>query len=177
MPLRRHGDGARDIVMHRDNPISSTHEMYLKVLHESRGDHGVSRVGDLAKRLDVSPGTVSSVLKKLERMHLVEHERYGFVSLTPDGSGVAECVTRRFETIRALLIEVLGVSPETAAIDACMMEHAVSPDTVERMQDLLERNRHRPVPKPLTRRRRRGSLCAGCARSGVCRASGEKSRG
>ena len=58
--------------MHRDNPISSTHEMYLKALHEARGEHGVSRVGDLAKRLDVSPGTVSTVLKGLERMHFVE---------------------------------------------------------------------------------------------------------
>ena len=161
--------------MHRDNPISSTHEMYLKVLHEARGEHGVSRVGDLAKRLDVSPGTVSSVLKKLEQMRLVDHERYGFVSLTADGTGVAECVTRRFDTIRALLIEVLGVSAVTAAVDACMMEHAVSPDTVLRMQDLLESHRRRRVPKPLSRRRRRGNLCEGCARLGVCRASGEKS--
>jgi DtxR family Mn-dependent transcriptional regulator len=134
-------------------------------------------VGDLAKRLDVSPGTVSSVLKKLERMHLVEHERYGFVSLTPDGSGVASCVIRRFETVRALLVDVLGVSPETAAIDACMMEHAVSPETLERMQDLLARPRRRPARSPLPRRRRRGNLCEGCARLGVCRASGEAGRG
>lgn len=161
--------------MHRENPISATHEMYLKVLHEARGEHGVSRVGDLAKRLHVSPGTVSSVLKKLERMHLVQHERYGFVALTADGSGVARCVTRRFETIRALLVEVLGVSAETAAVDACMMEHAVSPDTVERMQDCLDRHRHRRAPVPRLRRHRRGNLCEGCARLGVCRASGEKS--
>jgi len=160
--------------MHRDNPISSTHEMYLKVLHAARGEHGVSRVGDLAKRLAVSPGTVTSVLKKLEKMHLVEHERYGLVSLTPDGSGVAECVTRRFDTIRALLVEVLGVSPETAEIDACMMEHAVSPDTVERMQDMLARHRRRGTRAPLPRRRRSGNLCDGCRRLGVCRASGEK---
>jgi DtxR family Mn-dependent transcriptional regulator len=162
--------------MHRDNPISSTHEMYLKALHEARGEHGVSRVSDLARRLDVSPGTVSSVLKKLEKMHLVQHERYGFVALTPDGTGVAECVIRRYETVRALLVEVLGVAPETAAIDACMMEHAVSPMTVERMQALLDRHRR---PRRLAagpRRRRRGTLCAGCARSGVCRASGERGR-
>lgn len=162
--------------MHRENPISSTHEMYLKALHEARGEHGVSRVGDLAKRLDVSPGTVSSVLKKLERMHLVEHERYGFVSLTPDGSGVASCVIRRFETVRALLVDVLGVSPETAAIDACMMEHAVSPATVESMRELLKRHRDRRVLTPLSRRRRRGHLCHGCKHLGVCRASGEKAR-
>jgi len=160
--------------MHRDNPISSTHEMYLKVLHEARGEHGVSRVGDLAKRLDVSPGTVSTVLKSLERMHFVRHERYGFVVLTPDGTDVAECVIRRYDTIRALLVEVLGVSQETAEVDACMMEHAVSPATIERMQDMLERHRSRRVLTPLSRRRRRGHLCNGCKPLGVCRASGER---
>jgi Mn-dependent DtxR family transcriptional regulator len=163
--------------MHRDNPISSTHEMYLKVLHEARGEHGVSRVGDLARRLDVSPGTVSTVLKSLEKMHFVRHERYGFVVLTEDGTDVAECVIRRYDTIRGLLIEVLGVSPETADVDACMMEHAVSLTTVERMHELLKRHRDRRVLKPLSRRRRRGQLCHGCQRLGVCRASGEKERG
>lgn len=163
--------------MHRNRSISSTHEMYLKTLHEVRGDHGVARVSDLAKRLDVSAGTVSSVLKKLEQMHLVQHERYGLVALTPDGSGIAECVLRRYETIHALLTEVLGVDPNTAAVDACMMEHAVSPATVERMQEMLERHRNRRVLTPLSRRRRRGHLCNGCKRLGVCRASGEKDRG
>jgi DtxR family Mn-dependent transcriptional regulator len=163
--------------MHRDNPISSTHEMYLKVLHEARGEHGISRVGDLARRLDVSPGTVSTVLKSLEKMQFVRHERYGFVVLTEEGSDVAECVIRRYDTIRALLVEVLGVNPETADVDACMMEHAVSLATVERMQEMLEQHRNRRVLKPLSRRRRRGHLCAGCKRLGVCRASGEKNRG
>jgi len=163
--------------MHRDNPISSTHEMYLKALYEARGEHGVSRVGDLARRLDVSPGTVSTVLKGLEKLHFVRHERYGFVVLTEDGTDVAECVIRRYDTIRALLVEVLGVNPETAEIDACMMEHAVSLTTVERMHELLERHRHRRVLKPLSRRRRRGHLCHGCESLGVCRASGDKERG
>ena len=163
--------------MHRDNPISSTHEMYLKVLHEARGEHGVSRVGDLARRLDVSPGTVSTVLKGLERMHFVRHERYGFVVLTGAGTDVAECVIRRYDTIRALLVEVVGVSPETAEIDACMMEHAVSPTTVLRMQEMLERYRDRHVLTPPAKRRRRGHLCAGCRSRGVCRASGEAKRG
>lgn len=163
--------------MHREHPISSTHEMYLKVLHEARGEHGVSRVGDLARRLDVSPGTVSTVLKSLERMHFVRHERYGFVVLTDDGTDVAQCVIRRFETIRALLVEVLGVDAEAAAVDACMMEHAVSPVTVERMQDLLERHRNRRALAPKAKRRRRVHLCRGCKRLGVCRASGEPDRG
>jgi len=158
--------------VHRNRSISSTHEMYLKTLHEVRGDHGVARVSDLAKRLDVSAGTVSSVLKKLEQMHLVQHERYGLVALTPDGSGIAECVLRRYETIHALLTEVLGVDPNTAAVDACMMEHAVSPSTITRMQELVKQHRLHRVRLPIPRSRQDEGLCAGCESLGVCRASG-----
>lgn len=157
--------------MHRTKSISTTHEMYLKTLHEARGDHGVARVGDLARRLDVSAGTVSSVLKKLEQMQLVRHERYGLVALTPVGSGIAECVLRRYETIHALLTEVLGVDDATADVDACMMEHAASASTIARMQELVEQRRLRRVRRP-ARRRRRSDLCAGCESIGVCRASG-----
>ena len=160
--------------MHRRKPLSETQEMYLKTLYQVGSDHEVARVSELADGLGVSPGTVTGVLKKLHDLHLVEHERYGLVSLTPTGNRVAECVVRRFETLRELLVELLGIDPDTAAVDACMMEHAVSPTTVERMQELLERHRHRRVLTPKVKRRRRGHLCAGCKSLGVCRASGER---
>ena len=66
---------------------------------------------------------------------------------------------------------------EMAEIDACMMEHEVSPTTVQRMQKLLERHRDRRVLTPPVKRRRRGHLCAGCKSRGLCRASGETQRG
>lgn len=127
--------------MHRAKPISETHEMYLKTLYNVRGRHDVAHVRDLANGLGVNPATVTGVLKKLERLDLVDHERYGVVALTPTGSRVAECVVRRFETLRDVLVEIFGVEPETAAVDACMMEHGVSPATVRRLKLQLERAR------------------------------------
>ena len=127
--------------MHRTRPLTATHEMYLKVLHQVAGERGVARVTDLARGLGVSPATVSVGLKRLEKLNFVEHDRYGYVALTDVGDGVAECVLNRYETIYLLLTQVLGVDAATAAVDACMMEHAVSPLTVSRMQSLLERVR------------------------------------
>ncbi|HKQ61952.1 MAG TPA: metal-dependent transcriptional regulator [Candidatus Polarisedimenticolaceae bacterium] len=153
--------------MHRKNPLSETHEMYLKTVYSLRADREVARVRDLADGLGVSPGTVSLVLKKLEQRHLVNHERYGSVSLTPTGSRVAECVMRRFETVRDVLVELFGIDAETAAIDACMMEHAVSPATVSHMRAALLRARAKRAALP------RGAdvdPCAQCEALGVCQA-------
>ena len=158
--------------MHRSKPLTSTHEMYLKVLHEVGGERGVARVTDLARGLGVSPATVSSGLKRLEELHLIEHAKYGYVALTAQGAGVAGCVQQRFDTIRSLLTDVLGVDPEEAALDACMMEHAVSQNTVDRMRALVEKVRGTRVRiGPLTRRFRT-DLCANCKPSGACGASG-----
>lgn len=123
--------------MHRKYQLSPTHEMYLKVLYRLEQHHDVARVRDMAKGLGVNPGTVSAVLKKLEQSALVRHDRYGVVALTPSGTSVAKCVVRRFETIKAMLTEVLGLDPATAEVDACMIEHAVSPATVNRMETMV----------------------------------------
>jgi DtxR family Mn-dependent transcriptional regulator len=145
--------------------------MYLKVLYEVRGKHQIARVRDLAKGLGVSPGTVSGALKKLERSGFIEHERYGVVALTPAGVAVAECTLRRHDTIRDVLVEIFGVDPETAAEDACLMEHAVSPATVNRMVAMLRRIREGLVALPTPERRGVKDLCKDCEAEGRCRAA------
>jgi len=119
--------------MHRDELLSPTHQMYLKVLYRLGEHNEVARVRDMAKGLGVSPGTVSAVLKKIEGLGLVKHDRYGAVTLTSAGAEVAKCVAQRYETIKAMLTEVLRLNLEDAEEDACLMEHAVSPATVSRM--------------------------------------------
>ena len=159
--------------MHREGQLSSTHEMYLKVIFGLARNHRVARVRDMAEGLGVRPGTVSAVLKKLETAGLVQHERYGEVTLTGAGSEVAECIVRRFETIRGILIELFGVDEETAEVDACMMEHAVSPMTVNRMERLLELVRCGKLEAPRWTAPRKGlpiAQCAECEATGICQA-------
>lgn len=156
--------------MHRKKPLSDTQEMYLKTLYEVRGRYDVARVRDLAEGLSVSPGTVSSVLGKLKDMQLVDHERYGIVALTPAGEQVAECVIRRFETLRDTLVEVFGVAPDVAAVDACMMEHAVSPQTVNRMRAMLEAVRGDKLRLARRAAPTDDQDCSDCEAVGVCQA-------
>lgn len=151
--------------MHREKPVSPVQEMYLKTLYRVRGRNEVARSRALSEALGVTPGTVSGVLKKLTEMGLVEHERYGVVVLTDAGVAIAECMLRRFETIRDVLVEVFGVNSETAAEDACAMEHTASPATIRGMLEVLHRSRSRsglPVPHDVT--------CDSCAAAKTCKA-------
>jgi len=157
--------------MHEEHGLSPTHEMYLKVLYRLQIENEFGRVRDLARGLGVTPSTVSAVLKKLERAGLLVHDHYGIVKLTPAGARVAECVVRRFEIIKAMLVEVLGLDAEAAEVDACMMEHAISPATVNRMESLLGLVRRGAIPvQPMLEHRPSLSICLDCETSGLCQA-------
>jgi len=124
--------------MHREDPVSPTHQMYLKALLQLCRTHPVGRVRDLAEELGVTPGTVSTALNRLQGLGLVEREHYGGALLTPSGTALAQCVVRRFETLKTLLVNVFGVDEADAESDACLMEHAVSPVTINRITKFLE---------------------------------------
>ena len=160
--------------MHQQAPVSTTQEMYLKVLLQLSETRPIARVRDIAQELGVTPGTVSLRLSKLKELGLVEQERYGGVLLTPVGEAIARCVVRRFETLKTLLIEVFGIDPEIAESDACRMEHAVSPTTVNRMKSMIERLR---AGESISRddlanwNRHVGPGCAECEALGYCQAT------
>lgn len=160
--------------MHREDPVSSTHQMYLKALLRLCRTHPVGRVRDLAEELGVTPGTVSTALTKLQELGLVEREHYGGALLTVTGRAIAECVLRRFETLKTLLVEVFGVDEEDAESDACLMEHAVSPITVSRIAIFLE---HLHAGKSvdlevLERLYASGTtMCSDCVAVGYCQAA------
>ena len=68
------------------------------------------------------------MLYQLERRGLVRHERYGGVELTSAGAGFATRTESSRRVLMMFLAEILGVSEEIAAEDACMIEHLVSPE-------------------------------------------------
>ncbi len=159
--------------MHSSEGLSSTHEMYLKVLYQLEEENEVARVRDMARGLGVKPGTITAVLKKLEQNGLVIHDHYGAIKLTPAGKRLAVCVVHRFEILKQMLTNVLGLDEDEAELDACQMEHAVSPNTINRMEVLLQRVKDGQVNV--------GSMlqpvldhdptqCSDCAESGICQA-------
>lgn len=159
--------------MHRQETISTSQQMYLKVLLHLSRTRPVGRVRDISRQLGVTPGTVSMGLKRLEESGLVRHERYGGVTLTDPGAAVARCITRRYRVLRSLLTEVLGIDPRTADLDACGMEHSVSPVTVNRMEALLA---HLRAGHSIDLRTLEGlnetvdARCTECAAAAKCRA-------
>ena len=111
-------------------------ENYLEMV-SFLADEGEVRVTDIASRLDVSKPSVLTALKTLEEQGLLEHKRYGAVSLTSKGKTRAAQIRERHRFLTAFLRDILGVTPQTAEKDACKMEHLLSEETLNKMRALV----------------------------------------
>ena len=125
-----------------DHSLTRAGEDYLEAIYclavEGPEEAGVRSV-DVAERLDVSKASVNKALSTLKDAGMVEQTRYGRVKLTEEGRAYAARVWRSHRTLRSFLANDLGVAPETADAEACLMEHYLSDDTMNRWCDYLEK--------------------------------------
>jgi len=118
-------------------------EDYLEMV-SFLADEGEVRVTDIAARLEVSKPSVLTALKILEERELVEHKRYGAVSLTKKGMLLAAEIRERHSFLTAFLRDIVGVDDETAEGDACKMEHLLSEKTLLKIKTLVEAGQAAP---------------------------------
>lgn len=125
----------------RELHLTVANEDYLEcmVRLEQEGAQGEGiRSVDIAQQLGVSKASVNKAVTVLKEQGLVEQSHYGKVVLTDAGRDLGGAVWYRHRLIRTFLIQELGVPFERADSEACMMEHALSEDTMQRWLGYLE---------------------------------------
>lgn len=108
-------------------------EDYLKAVYLLGQDQLTATVTGLAGHLRVTAASASGMVRRLAEQKLVEHKRYGGVSLTPLGRRKALATLRRHRVIELYLVEVLGYSWDLVHAEAERLEHAASDDLIDRM--------------------------------------------
>lgn len=114
-------------------------ECIVRIAREADDPAVGVRSVDIAQRLSVSKASVNKAVTALKASGLVEQSHYGKVMLTDKGREIGEAIWYRHRLIRTFLVQELGVEYETADAEACMMEHALSEDTMTRWLSYLER--------------------------------------
>jgi len=118
--------------------LSASLEDYIKAIATISAEKQAARAKDISQRLGVNMSSVTGALRALADKGLVNYAPYEFVTLTEEGRAVAREVVRKHEGIRDFLVKVLAVDRETAEQDACAMEHAVSPEVLERFIQFVD---------------------------------------
>ncbi|MEK6235994.1 MAG: metal-dependent transcriptional regulator [Planctomycetales bacterium] len=130
---------------------SLTVENYVKAIYQLnvRQDDKPAGTGQLAQTLNVSPGTVTSMLKTLSESGLASYTPYEGVRLTSSGTALALRILRRHRLIELFLAQTLGLSWDEVHEEAEHMEHAVSDRLVDRIDEYLERPEVDPHGDPI----------------------------
>ena len=105
-------------------------EMYLETIHILYKKTGHVRSTDIAEYMGYSKPSVSRAVGLLKTNGFIEVGKNGAITLTEAGLSVAGKIYERHTLLTQLLIN-LGVSRETAAEDACKIEHAISDESFE----------------------------------------------
>ncbi len=118
--------------------LTPTMENYLEAIYNLSREKRTVRVKDIAKKLGVKMPTVSSMLKTLSEKGLIFYEKYEFLEMTGKGYTIGSEINHRHQTLKTFLIDILQIGQDQADEDACRMEHAVSPSTLERITQFME---------------------------------------
>ena len=124
-----------------ENEVTHSAAHHMLAIMELTSKRGYARVTDVAKFLEITTGSASTNLKGLKQKGYVAEDENRFLRLTTEGMQIAETILRRREILENFFREVLGVSSETAEIDACKTEHLLSLETTNRMAQFAERFR------------------------------------
>jgi DtxR family Mn-dependent transcriptional regulator len=121
-----------------EKPLTMVMEDYLEAIYDLDQEKRFVRVRDIAKRMNVKMPTVTSMLKTLSDRQLVHYEKYEYIELTRNGTKIGKEMRRRHGIINEFLTTVLKIDKKDADEEACKMEHALTPNTLDSLTDFME---------------------------------------
>ncbi|HII83671.1 MAG TPA: metal-dependent transcriptional regulator [Methanobacterium subterraneum] len=124
--------------MSSEKLLSENAEEYLEVLYKLSLKKRPVKTTKISNMLNISPASVTQMIKKLEKEGYVYYSPYKGVTLTEEGYKIASNITRKHRLLERFLHDVLKIKKEKVHDQACEMEHVLSDDAERALCHLLE---------------------------------------
>ena len=124
--------------MTRNNKSS---EDYLETIYLLSQKLPVVRSIDIAQHMQFSKPSVSRAMSLLRGDGYITVDSDGFIELAESGLAIAERIYERHQLMTDWLVRI-GVSPDTAAQDACKIEHDISEETFKKLKEHINEHIH-----------------------------------
>jgi DtxR family transcriptional regulator, Mn-dependent transcriptional regulator len=126
------------------NDFTRSEREALKAIYRFTRDGSEAHTGTLAERLGLSPGTVTTLVKRLADRGLVDHRPYQGVTFTAEGRQAAVAAIRVHRIVERFLADMLGYAWNEADALAVAFEHDLPDEVIDRLFVAL----HRPETCP-----------------------------
>ncbi len=118
--------------------VSLALESYLEAIAEIQEEDGAASPSVLAERMGCKRSSVTSALQRLAENGLINYHTYRPVTLSQKGKEVIESLNRYHEILENFFTNILGLEKEFSQKEACRLEHQVSPQTIERIDEYVK---------------------------------------
>ncbi|MBW1807421.1 MAG: DtxR family transcriptional regulator [Deltaproteobacteria bacterium] len=119
-------------------PLTDALEDYLETIYLLVRDKEFARVKDIAKARSVKSASVSPAMRRLAEMGLIKYMQREYIGLTEAGEQQARRIYAKHQLLTRFFEDILDMSPKAARIDACAMEHSLSPQAMDRLARFFE---------------------------------------
>jgi len=113
-------------------------EMYLETIYQLSQERPTVRSIDIAEAMGYSKPSISRAVGLLKKDGYLLVDKDGFLTLTEKGKEISVKIYERHTVLTAALL-ALGVDRETAAEDACKIEHVISDNTFAAIKEHMEK--------------------------------------
>lgn len=124
-------------------------EDYLKSIYMLTEEESPVSTSRIAEAREVKPGSVTSMLQRLDKLNLVHYEKHYGVTLTEAGRKIALEVIRHHRLLEVYLMEALGFSWDEVHEQADLLEHVISEKLEERIAASLGHPEFDPHGAPI----------------------------
>ena len=118
--------------------LQESGEMYLESIYVLSQRGSYVRSIDISEYMGYSKPSVSRAVSLLKNGGYITMDEDNYIHLTDTGLEIAQKIYERHTVLSAMLMRI-GVSAQTAAEDACRMEHAISDESFEAIKTHVER--------------------------------------
>jgi len=124
--------------MSKTKKLTASQEDYLEAIYQISREKRAARAKDIASFVGVRASSVTSALRTLANLGLINYAPYDLITLTEKGEQAARGIVGKHNALKKFLTDVLGVEGREAEDAACRMEHSVPGRIVERLVKYAE---------------------------------------
>ena len=129
--------------------LSQAVEDYLKAIYTLETEDKGASTTKIADSLDVSSASATNMVKRLDKMGLVDYQSYKGARLTDSGKKIALEIIRHHRLLELYLLEVMGYSWDEVHDEAEKLEHHISERFEDKIAQLLDDPTHDPHGDPI----------------------------
>ncbi len=148
------------------NELTESVEEYIEGIWRLQREVQTVGTGEIAQYMNVAPASVTTMLKRLADLGLVEHLPYQGVRCTERGEAVAVNLLRKHRLLERLLVDFLELPWDGVHDLACKLEHYITMDVANRIERALGAPTTCPHGNPIDALAQDGAIRLGEAPTG-----------